>query len=360
MMTLPAHPARPGVLLVNLGSPDAPETGAVRRYLAEFLSDPRVLDINPLGRWLLLNLIILRVRPAKSAHAYQKVWMPQGSPLLVHSRAFAEAVAEQLPEVPVELAMRYGRPSLKSGLDALRARGCDHVIVFPLYPQYAASSTGTALEVIYRELASRWNTPYVSVIPPFFDDPGFIAAAAAQARPVLDTLRPDHVLLSFHGLPERHMVKSDDQRIAGGAPHCLASPSCCATLTDANRNCYRAQCYATARALAQALHLGPEQHTVCFQSRLGRTPWIQPYTDEVLKTLPAKGIKRLAVLCPAFTADCLETLEEIGMRASEDFIAAGGEILQLVPSLNAAPAWIEAATALIRRALPTEAPGPAH
>ncbi len=344
---------RPGVLLVNLGSPDAPETGPVRRYLAEFLSDPRVLDINPLGRWLLLNLIILRVRPAKSAHAYKKVWMPEGSPLLVHSRAFTQAMAAELPEVPVVLGMRYGNPSLKAGLDALRAQGCDHIIVFPLYPQYAASRTGTALEVIYRELAERWNTPYVSVIPPFFDDPGFIAASAAQARPVLDDLRPDHVLLSFHGLPERHMIKSDEQRAAGGAPHCLASATCCATITDANRNCYRAQCYATARGLAQALGLTPENHTVCFQSRLGRTPWIQPYTDEVLKALPAKGVKRVAVLCPAFTADCLETIEEIGMRAVEDFVAAGGETLRLVPSLNASPAWIEAATTLVRRALPS-------
>jgi len=349
-MTTETRP-RTGVLLINLGSPDAPEPGAVRRYLAEFLSDTRVIDINPVGRWLLLHLIILRFRPAKSAHAYQKVWTTEGSPLLVHSRAFTEALAAELPDVPVELAMRYGRPSIAAGLDALRARGCDHLVIFPLYPQYAASSTGTALEVVYRELAARWNTPYVSVIPPFFDEAGFIAAEAAIARPVLDALQPDHVLLSFHGLPERHMHKSDEARIAGQAPHCLASADCCATLTLANRNCYRAQCFATARALATALDLAPERHTISFQSRLGRTPWIHPYTDEVLKALPARGVKKLAVLCPAFTADCLETLEEIGMRAVEDFRAAGGETLQLVPSLNAHPAWVAAATALVRRAL---------
>ncbi|MEZ4471524.1 MAG: ferrochelatase [bacterium] len=342
---------RTGVLVVNLGSPDAPETAAVRRYLAEFLSDERVLDINPLGRWLLLHLIILRTRPAKSAEAYQKIWTPEGSPLLVHGRALVGALEPLLPDLELALAMRYGNPSIAAGLDALRARGCDRVVVFPLYPQYAASSTGTALEVVYRELAARWNTPYVSVVPPFFDDPGFIGAFAAVARPVLDDLAPDHVLLSFHGLPERHMRKSDES-----GRHCLASAGCCDALVDANRNCYRAQCFATARGLAAALGLTPENHTVCFQSRLGRTPWIQPYTDQVLADLPARGVRKLAVLCPAFTADCLETIEEIGMRAEADFKAAGGEELRLVPSLNAHPVWVEAAADLIRRCVPRSAP----
>lgn len=342
---------RTGVLVVNLGSPDAPDTAAVRRYLAEFLSDERVLDINPLGRWLLLHLIILRTRPAKSAEAYQKIWTPEGSPLLVHGHALVEALGPLLPDLELALAMRYGNPSIAAGLDALRARGCDNIVIFPLYPQYAASSTGTALEVVYRELSTRWNTPYVSVVPPFFDDAGFIGAFAAVARPILDDLQPDHVLLSFHGLPERHMRKSDES-----GRHCLAAADCCATLTDANRNCYRAQCFATARGLADALGLTAEDHTVCFQSRLGRTPWIQPYTDEVLATLPARGVRKLAVLCPAFTADCLETLEEIGMRADEDFRAAGGTELRLVPSLNAHPTWVQAAADLIRRTAPRATP----
>jgi ferrochelatase len=333
-----------GVLVVNLGTPDAPETGPVRRYLAEFLRDPRVLDIHPIGRWMLLNLIILPTRPAKSAEAYRKVWTPEGSPLLVQGRALTAALAAALPDCTVELAMRYGRPSIEAGLDTLRAAGCDRLVIFPLYPQYAASSTGSTLEAIYRLAAARWNTPSLAVVPPYYDDPGFIDAFAAIGGPVLDAQKPDHVLMSFHGLPERHMRKSDET-----GDHCLRAADCCAEITFANRNCYRAQCFATARLLASALGLGADDYTICFQSRLGRTPWIRPYTDQVIEDLAQKGIRSLAVLCPAFTADCLETLEEIGMRALDDFKARGGEALTLVPSLNAHPAWVEAATALIRR-----------
>lgn len=336
---------RTGVLVVNLGSPDAPEAGAVRRYLREFLSDPRVIDINPVGRWLLLNLIILPFRPRKSAEAYAKVWTPEGSPLLVFGRALVEGLRARLPDMPIVLAMRYGAPSITAGLDALRAEGCDRVVVFPLYPQYAASSTGSTLEAVYREAGTRWNAPALTVVPPYFDAPGFVGAFAAVGREALAEGRPDHVLMSFHGLPERHMHKSDE---AGN--HCLAGPDCCAAMVDANRNCYRAQCFATARALAARLDLKPEHYTVCFQSRLGRTPWIRPYTDEVLVELAKRGVRSLSVFCPAFTADCLETLEEIGMRAVESFQQAGGERLQLVPSLNAHPAWVEAAADLVSQA----------
>jgi ferrochelatase len=336
-----------GVLLVNLGTPDAPQAPEVRRYLREFLSDPRVLDISPVGRWLLLNLIILPTRPARSAEAYRKVWGPDGSPLLVHSKALTGRVRAAAPEFVVELAMRYGNPSIAAGLAALRARGCERLVVFPLYPQYAASSTGSTVEAVYRTAAAEWNTPYITVVPPFYDDPGFIDAFAQVGAPVLAELAPDHVLYSFHGLPERHMHKSD---VSGS--HCLRRDDCCAAIVAANRHCYRAQCYATARALTARLGLDPAATSVSFQSRLGRAVWIRPYTDIVLPELARRGVKRVAVFCPAFVADCLETLEEIGMRAEADFRAAGGEALRLVPSLNAHPAWVDAAVRLIRESAP--------
>jgi ferrochelatase len=339
-----------GVLLVNLGTPDAPRAPEVRRYLREFLSDPRVIDINPVARWLLLELVILPVRPARSAEAYAKVWGDDGSPLLANSRALRERVEERLAELPVALAMRYGSPSIGTALDELHAKGCDHLVVVPLYPQYASSSTGSTVEAVYREAGRRWNTPFVSVVPPFFDDLRFVEAFAQVAQPVLEELRPDHVLLSFHGLPERHMRKSDPT-----GRHCLEHEDCCKKLVEANRNCYRAQCFVTARALAGRMALPDGEWSVSFQSRLGRTPWIRPYTDERLVELAKAGVERLAVMCPAFVADCLETLEEIGIRAEADFKAAGGKALRLVPSLNAHPAWVDAVVGLVHDALPPAA-----
>ena len=340
-----------GLLLLNLGTPDQPTSPAVRRYLREFLSDPRVLDINPVGRAALLNFVILPRRPSQSAEAYRKIWDPErGSPLLFHSQDLARRVAERLGSAwRVELAMRYGRPSIPEGLDRLRQAGVDQLVVFPLFPQYASSSTGSALEAVYRQVAARWNVPSVSVVPAFYDEPGFIGAFAAVGAPVLAARRPEHVLFSFHGLPERHMRKSDDS-----GRHCLASEHCCDRVDGVNRNCYRAQCHATARALAAALGLGPDQWTVTFQSRLGRTPWIKPYTDLVIPELAAAGVRRLVVFSPAFVADCLETLEEIGIRAREQFTAAGGEELTLVPSLNSTPAWVDAVVGLTRRSAPAE------
>jgi ferrochelatase len=333
-----------GVLLVNLGTPDAPEPGPVRRYLREFLSDPRVLDIHPVGRWLLLNFIILPVRPGKSAEAYQKVWSKEGSPLLVHSRALAAAVAERLRgEYEVELAMRYGNPSLPDAVKALRARGVKEFILLPLYPQEATSSTSSTVARAYEVLAEPWDALPVRVVPAFHDHPGFLDAFAEVARPVIAEARADHVLFSYHGLPERHMRKSDPS-----GQHCLSSASCCDVLTDVNRHCYRAQCFATTRGLAERLGLAPGGYTLSFQSRLGRTPWIKPYTDLVLPELAKKGVKRLAVMCPAFVADCLETLEEVGLRAREQFIESGGESLTLVPSLNAHPAWVDTVVRLVR------------
>ncbi|OJH37793.1 ferrochelatase [Cystobacter ferrugineus] len=338
-----------GLLLVNLGTPDAPETGAVRRYLREFLSDPRVLDIHPLGRSLLLNFIILPFRSPKSAHAYRTVWMEQGSPLLVHSRALAAAVAGRLAdEYAVELAMRYGNPSLPDAVARLRARGVTDFTVMPLYPQEAPSSSGSTLARTYEVLSQSWDVPNVRAVPAFHSHPAFLDAFAEVARPVISNARAEYVLFSFHGVPERHVRKSDPS-----GEHCLASAGCCDALTDANRHCYRAQCYSTARGLAARLGLPADGWSVSFQSRLGRTPWVSPYTDLVLPELAARGIKRLAVMCPAFVADCLETVEEVGVREKERFLASGGESLTLVPSLNAHPAWVDAVVRLVRESAAT-------
>lgn len=339
---------RQGLLLVNLGTPEAPETGAVRRYLREFLSDSRVLDIPAPARWALLELFILPTRPARSAAAYRKVWTDEGSPLLANSRRLAARLQEGLGrEWAVELGMRYGKPSLESALAKLSSTGVRTLTVLPLYPQYASSSTGSTLERVYELTGKAWNVPALRVVPPFFDHPAFLDAWTEVARPALAAARPDHVLFSFHGLPERHVLKSDTS-----GRHCLKSAGCCDVSVPENRWCYRAQCFRTARALAGRLGLPAEQTTVAFQSRLGRTPWLKPYTDLLLPELAAKGVRRLAVLCPAFVADCLETLEEIGIRARADFLRAGGEALTLVPSLNAHPAWVRGLVRMVRDATP--------
>jgi protoporphyrin/coproporphyrin ferrochelatase len=334
-----------GFLLLNLGTPDAPTPAAVRRYLREFLSDPRVIDIHPVARKLLLELVILPIRPRKSAAAYAKVWGAEGSPLLTLSRELTGKVRTALgPDSLVELGMRYGSPSIPEALERLRAGGATRLVVAPLYPQYSSSATGSSLEAVFAELARHHVVTPVTVLPAFYDDPGFLGAFAAVGAPVLAREKPDHVLFSFHGLPERHVKASDHS-----GRHCLQSAGCCDAIGPANRDCYRAQCHATARGLASRLGLQEGTWSICFQSRLGRTPWIKPYTDVVLDELAKAGKKRLCVFCPAFVADCLETLEEIGMRAREQFVAGGGESLTLVPSLNASPAWVDALVALLRR-----------
>jgi len=336
-----------GLLLINLGTPDAPTSAAVRRYLRQFLSDPRVLDMNPIGRKLLLELIILPTRPKKSAHAYTQIWdATRGSPLLFHGTDLADAVRTRLGAGwHVELGMRYGAPPVAAALDRLIAAEVERIVVLPLYPQYASSSTGSSLEHLYQLAGRRNNVPPLAVIPPFFGAAGFLDAFTAVARPRLDAFGPDHVVFSFHGLPERHMRAGDPTHA-----HCLASPSCCDQVAGPSRDCYRAQSFATARALAARLALPADGWTVTFQSRLGRVPWIKPYTDEVLPTLVKRGIKRVAVLCPAFVADCLETLEEIGMRAAAQWKADGGEALELVPSLNATAVWADAVAGMARGA----------
>lgn len=341
-----------GVLLVNLGTPDAPETGAVRRYLREFLSDPRVLDIPAPLRQLLLNAVILPFRPRRSAAAYRKVWGPadsrsgsgSGSPLLKNGKALRAALEKTLgTEYRVVLGMRYGSPSLSTALGELADLGCEQVVVLPLFPQYASSSTGSALERVYALAGAEWNTQALHVLPPFYDHPDFISSLAELASPEIRAFNPDHVLMSYHGLPERQIQKSDR-----AGHHCLKSADCCAKMSDANRWCYRAQCFETSRLLASELGLADAQYSVAFQSRLGRTPWIEPYTDVRIPELAQAGTRRLAVICPSFTADCLETLEEIGIRAAEQWSSVGGTELRLIPCVNASSRWVDAVANWVR------------
>lgn len=346
-----AYQPKSGVLLLNLGTPAAPTTAAVRRYLREFLSDPRVIDVPALARFLLVNGIIAPFRAPRSAKAYASIWTAEGSPLLVHTRALAEALQRRWPHLPVEFGMRYGEPGMQGALERLLAQGVERVLAVPLYPQYASSSTGSSVERLYGLAAERWNTPWIEVLPPFFDAPEFLDALVAVAQPHLAEFQPEHVLLSYHGLPERHVKKS-----APDGPHCLARPDCCAAICTQNRWCYRAQCFATSRGLIQRLKLDPQRVTTAFQSRLGRDPWIQPFSDQVLLELARSGVKRLLVMCPSFTADCLETLEEIGERARHDFLAAGGTALELVPCLNASPTWVAGLSDLLARRLGVTGP----
>ena len=339
-----------GILLINLGSPEQPRTGEVRRYLREFLSDPRVIDIPALARFLLLNLFILPFRPQKSARAYREIWDPSGSPLILHTAELARKLDETLNPrgadegaYQVEYAMRYGAPAIGEVLKRFERAGVERIRILPLYPQYASSSTGSSLEEVYRQTGTFWNTPALEVIPPFYDEPGFIKA---QSRIIKENLKSfetrtgrkiDYVLFSFHGLPERQIQKSDCR-----GSHCLSRPDCCENPGEAIHYCYRAQSYQSARLLWESLKLPPEKVGVSFQSRLGRTPWIKPYTDELLLELPGRGVKNLAVVAPSFTADCLETLEELGIRGRDDFLGAGGEEFLYIPCVNSDPDWVRA------------------
>lgn len=324
---------RRGLLILNLGTPDSPKSGDVAKYLKQFLMDKWVIDIPWLLRWFFVNVLIVPKRQFASAEAYEKVWTKQGSPLLYHLRDLSRKVARLKPDLKVAIAMRYGSPSVESGLRELS--DCDEVLVFHLYPQYAESSTRSSREECERAVRDLGLKTKLVFVKDYFEHPEFIASFVEVTKPILEQQKPDHLLMSFHGLPERHVKRTDPT----GA-HCLASKSCCDTITPTNRDCYRAQSYATARALARELGLHSDQYSVAFQSRLGRTPWIQPFTDVRLDELPQKqGVKNLAVVCPSFAADCLETLEEIGMRAKEQFLAAGGEKFTEVPCLNSNDRW---------------------
>lgn len=333
-----------GVLLVNTGSSSAPTVPATRAYLKQFLSDPRIIDIPGWKRWLLVNGIILRFRPAKTAEAYREIWTDRGSPLIAISEDFRDALAAKSPDLEFQLGMAYGEPSIPSGIEALMAKYVDRIIVAPLFPQYASATTGSVLECVYKYAAEKWNVPVLSVLPPFYSDEGYLSAWEAVSRPVLDAFNPDHVLLSFHGLPVRQIYKGDPSQ-----KHCLLSEDCCEVDTPANRFCYRKHCLTTARELARRLGLNPENHTVAFQSRLGRDEWLSPATSDTVVDLAHRGVKRLAILSPAFVADCLETIEELGMQARDSFLAGGGKDFTLVPSLNTHSSWVKAFTTLIAR-----------
>ena len=336
-----------GILLINLGTPDSPSTRDVRIYLRELLSCKRVIDINPLARWFVLNLLILPFRPRKSARAYKKIWMDEGSPLLVFSEKLKTALLEQFAgkDIPLEFGMQCRKPSLQNAIAKLRGQNCDQIIVLPLYPQYASSSYGAAIEDLYKVILNDWNMPYLRIIPPFFSDSRFIDAWAKIGLPYIEK-KPDHVLFSFHGLPLRHLKKSDYT-----GKWCQNDYSCCKELIDENRNCYSAQCYQTAKLIAKSLKIEEEKWSVSFQSRLGRDEWVKPYTEPHLKELAERGMKRVVVFCPSFVADCLETIEEIGISAAEHFKEYGGEELKLVPSLNNHPEWVRALTSIIQQKL---------
>jgi len=335
-------PNMTGVLLINLGTPDAPTPDAVGRYLREFLMDGFVIDSRALFRWFLVNVLIVPRRKYQSAEAYQKIQLPEGSPLLVNTRGLTQAVAARLnpEEYVVEFGMRYGNPSIKSAVEKLQSRDVSRIIVLPLYPQYAESSFETAIVETRRVAKELGCEPLLKFLPPFYDAPQFIQAWAERILAEVDAQTTDHLIFSFHGVPARHLTRLHPN-------HCLQANDCCAAVTSANQNCYRAQCFATARAIANQIELNPDDYSVSFQSRLGRAEWIGPNTVDVLQELAGRGIKRVAVACPSFVADCLETLEEMGIRGRETFIAAGGSELQLVPSLNADDAWADTVVKMI-------------
>lgn len=326
-----------GILLINLGTPDAPTAKAVRKYLRQFLMDPQVIDINPAARFFLVNGIIAPFRSPKSAKAYEQIWTKAGSPLLVYSQQLKEKVQKHLGEnYAVELGMRYGSPSIESALLSLVSQKVESITVIPLYPQYALSSTQSSLDEVERVLKQHQIKLPIDHKPAFFHHPLFIKAFEEVGAPYLLSVKPDHILFSFHGLPERHLKKLEPHNES----YCLTRDDCCDLPGPRLKTCYRAQCVATARMLALSLGLKSEQYTICFQSRLGRTPWIKPYTDHVIIDMAKKGVKKLLVFSPSFVADCLETLEEMSIRNRELFIENGGEDLVLVPSLNDHPRWV--------------------
>jgi len=329
---------RRAVLLVNLGSPASTAVEDVRTYLEEFLGDDRVID-KPDSKFLrniLVKRIIIPKRVKNSAHAYEQIWTDEGSPLIQISKSARDKLAANLgPETPVYLAMRYGQPSISSVIGQIAADGIDELLLFPQYPHYAMSSWETVVVRVMEEVAAQAPKLKVTTVQPFYADDDYIAALHAVAAPYLQQPH-DFVLFSYHGLPERHMRKAD----SSGA-HCLTVPDCCTTCSPAHATCYKAQCTATTRKFVAKTGIPADRHTISFQSRLVGEPWLSPYTDHEFEQLPAKGIKRLLVMCPAFTTDCLETLEEIQQQGRDTFLGAGGESFQQIPCPNDHPAFID-------------------
>lgn len=327
------------ILLINLGTPADSTPKAVKTYLREFLNDERVIDLPYLIRKLLVNVIVLPFRYKKSAAAYQKIWGESGSPLLVNSQQMTAALSQALGEgYHVELGMRYGQPSIEQALEKLQ--GADSLTVIPLFPQYSSAATASAIEKLLSLIAKQWNMPALNIKNAFYQHPGFIAAYADIIRENIKDKNIDVLLFSYHGLPVRHIHKSE----------CKASCDklhACPPISETNHYCYRAQCYLTSELIAKELGLSAKQYAVSFQSRLGRTPWIKPYTDFLLPELAQQGIKNIAVVSPSFVADCLETLEEIDIRTREQWLALGGDNFIFIPCLNDNPLWIKALVEMV-------------
>jgi len=329
-----------GVLLVNLGSPNSPAVGDVRRYLNEFLMDGRVIDLAWPLRRLIVGLILIR-RPHESGEAYEKIWTKDGSPLVVSSRKVQKLLQSQV-SLPVELAMRYQNPSIESAVKKLAAQGVTETLLIPLFPHYAMSSYETAVVRVEEVARKRAPQMRITVQPPYYVHPDYIAALVASAKDYLKDY--DHLLFSYHGIPERHLRKSDTTGC-----HCLKVENCCEVASAAHATCYRAQCFATTAAFVKLAGVPPEKYSVSFQSRLGKDPWLKPYTDYELARLANEGKKRMLVMCPAFVSDCLETIEEIGMRGCEEFMAGNGKEFTRIPCINEHPDWIEALRKMVEK-----------
>jgi len=327
-----------GVLLINVGTPDLPTTKSVRIYLKQFLSDKRIIDIFWLFRFLIVRCFILPIRSKKSAKLYKNIWTEEGSPLLSFSKQCAQKLSDELgEEYKVAIAMGYGNPSLDAGLKELQKNSVEHITFVPLFPQYAASTTGSVIEAISKKMSQNWHIPTYNIVKPFFQNSHFIAAQTERILAVLKDKKPDFFLFSYHGLPIRHLEKSKNY-----FPNstCLSQSNCCESLKKSNHFCYRAQCFETTRLIVESAQLSKEQYCVAFQSRFGKSKWTQPDTQDLLVDLYKSGIRRLVVVCPGFVVDCLETLEEIGIRLKEDWLALGGSELILLESLNDNQNWI--------------------
>ncbi|PKA98422.1 ferrochelatase [Flavobacteriaceae bacterium MAR_2009_75] len=324
-----------GVLLVNLGSPDSPTPKDVKPYLDEFLMDERVIDVNKLWRNILVRGIILQTRPKKSAEAYAKIWWDEGSPLIVISERFTEKLKTQT-EMPVALGMRYGSMTIKNALQELHDKGVDDVLLVPLYPHYAMSSFETVVVKVMEEQKQFFPHIKLTTLQAFYKNPDYIKVLSQLIAEELKDFEYDHILFSYHGIPERHVRKSDPTNF-----HCKIDGSCCSTNSVAHNTCYRHQVYDTTELVKAELGLSEEKVSSSFQSRLAGDPWLKPYTDYEFERFPKEGKKRLAVITPAFVSDCLETLEEIAMEGKEQFLEAGGTDYKHIPCLNDNDAWVE-------------------
>ena len=329
-----------GVLLINLGTPEAPDIQSVRAYLAEFLSDPYVIDLPAVLRSLLVRGLILPFRPKTSSNAYRQIWTPEGSPLLYHSQQLTNALGRALgSEYEVVLGMCYGQPSIASALGILQAKNCSKLLILPLFPQYASATTESAIAKTLTLLRRISDQPQITVCPSFFDHPAFIDAWKNLMTEHAPPEPPEIWIFSYHGLPIRQLQKRG----------CDPKACDCDALNNSGSaaSCYRRQCFATTKLLAESLSLKPEEYRVAFQSRLGRTPWIAPYTDHLLAELASQGVKRVAIACPSFVADCLETLEEINIRAREQWRQLGGTHFTLFPCLNSHEDWVNGLKKLV-------------